>query len=76
MRKEASEVSNRLWAIYNPNTKTFEENGRLVYQKRVNGLFYDSQTNKPLRPQPPQYIEDMRRRGRQIAAKYQPATAN
>ena len=40
-----------IWALYDANTGRFGS-GELVYQKRKNGLFYDSLTHKPLTPQP------------------------
>ena len=40
-----------IWALYDANTGRFGS-GELVYQKRKNGLFYDSLTHKPLSPQP------------------------
>lgn len=36
-------MKNYIWSIYN---------GRLVYQKRKNGVMYDVKTDKKLDPQP------------------------
>lgn len=43
-----------IWYLYDINTGCFGS-GKLVYQKRKNGLFYDGKTHKPLIPQP-QYL--------------------
>ena len=40
-----------IWYLYDMNAGCFGS-GKLVYQKRKNGLFYDGKTHKPLFPQP------------------------
>lgn len=45
-------MSNYIYTLYDPNTKQFGTGGKLVFQKRKNGLFYDLETNAPLDPQP------------------------
>lgn len=46
-------MDNYIYSLYNPETKQFGTGGKLVYQKRKNGLFYDPETNTPIDPQPP-----------------------
>lgn len=58
-----------IWCLYNRETERFGE-GKLVYQKRKNGLFYDSEIEQPLKPQPACYVEYMESIGRKVAKKY------
>ena len=52
-----------IWYLYDMNTGRFGS-GKLVYQKRKNGLFYDSETHKPLIPQPPLFKAGKLKEGR------------
>lgn len=60
-----------LYTTYNEKTKRIGcDGGNLVYQKRVGSLFYDCETDKPLIPQPPEYVEWMMMKKRPLAKKY------
>lgn len=75
MSRKAAHLNNTkyLWAKYNPKTDRFDDkDGQLVYQKQLNGLFYDASTNKPLVPQPTFYVKLMLAKGRHLAKKYIP----
>lgn len=59
-----------IWYLYDMNTGCFGS-GKLVYQKRKNGLFYDGKTHKPLIPQP-QYLGQENQRRAANAIKKRP----
>ena len=52
--EEDDAMDKYIWYLYDINTGCFGS-GKLVYQKRKNGLFYDGKTHKPLILQP-QYL--------------------
>lgn len=60
-----------IYALYDPEAERFGV-GKLVFQKKVNGLFYDGQTKKLLHPQPSPYLAEMKRRGRHVSKQHYP----
>ena len=52
-----------IWYLYDMNTGCFGS-GKLIYQKRKNGLFYDGETHKPLIPQLPLFKAGKLKEGR------------